>query len=147
MAASKRQMNWTGVGFTPTGGSATSYTGVKSVKIDSGGSLAKFAGDGDRYNTTSVNDFNEPTVEVEAADIVALEANPVGIVGTLTATWNDAKNGTGAGAITFTFSNAQVASINVSGKHRDFGMGSVKFELFAPDGVTNPISSSVATGS
>ena len=62
MSATKRFMNWTGVTFTPVGGSATTITGVTSVAIDSGGSLARFSGDGDRYVTTMVNDFNEPIV-------------------------------------------------------------------------------------
>ena len=78
MPATKRFMNWTGVAFTPSGGTATPITGVTSVAIDTGGSLAKFSGDGDRYNTTVVNDFNEPVVTVQAADLAAVRANPVG---------------------------------------------------------------------
>ena len=60
MAATKRQMNVTSCTFTPTSGSSTTYTGVTSVATDHGGSLIKFSGDGDRYPTTTVNDFNDP---------------------------------------------------------------------------------------
>jgi hypothetical protein len=145
MPATKRFMNWTGVTFTPTSGTATSITGVTSVSIDSGGSLARFAGDGDRFVTTMVNDFNEPTVTIHSADLAALRANPVGTVGTLTATHNDAQNGVGAGAITYTLANAVVAACQVQGAHRQFGQGTVTFGAFSSDGVTNPISTSIAS--
>lgn len=144
MSATKRFMNWTGVSFTLVNGTATAITGVTSVSIDSGGNLAKFAGDGDRYVTTMVNDFNEPTVTVHSADLAALRANPVGTVGTLSATHNDAKNGSGSGALTYTLANAVVASCQVQGAHRQFGQGSVTFHAFSSDGVTNPISTSIA---
>ena len=144
MSATKRLLNWTGVTFTPVGGSPTVLTGVTSVAIDSGGSLLKFAGDGDRYNTTVVNDFNDPTITVQAADLAAIRANPVGTVGTFTATHNDAKNGTGSGSITYTLSNAVVAQTNVKGSHRQFGQGTLLLSAFSSDGVTNPLAVSVA---
>lgn len=144
MSATKRFLNWTGVTFTPVGGQPTVITGVTSVSIDSGGSLLKFAGDGDRYNTTVVNDFNDPTITVHAADLAAIRANPVGVVGTFTATHNDAKNGTGSGSITYTLSNAVVAQVNVKGSHRQFGQGMLVLSAFSADGVTNPLSASVS---
>lgn len=145
MTATKRFINWSGVTFTPVGGQPTAIGGVTSVAIESGGSLAKFAGDGDRYVTTMVNDFNEPTVTIQAADLASLRANPVGTVGTLTATHNDARNGTGPGAITYTMSNAVVASCQVKGAHRQFGQGSITFAAFSTDGVTNPLATSIAS--
>ena len=145
MSATKRFMNWTGVTFTPVGGQPTFFSGVTSVAIESGGSLARFAGDGDRYVTTMVNDFNEPTVTIQAADLASLRANPVGTVGTLTATHNDAKNGTGAGAVTYTMANAVVAACQVKGAHRQFGQGSITFAAFSSDGVTNPLATSVGS--
>jgi hypothetical protein len=145
MPASKRFMNWTNVTFTPINGTATTFTGVTSVSIDFGGSLARFAGDGDRYVTMMVNDFNEPSVTIHAADLAALRANPVGTVGTLSATHNDAQNGAGPGAITYTLANAVVASCQVQGAHRQFGQGSVTFGAFSSDGITNPISTSIAS--
>jgi hypothetical protein len=145
MPSTKRFMNWTGVTFTPQGGATTAITGVTSVKIDSGGSLMKFSGDGDRYSTTVVNDFNDPTVTVHSADLAAVMAFPVGTVGTFTATHNDAKNGTGTGAITYTLNNAVVASHPVQGTHRQFGFGDITFTAFALDGVTNPLSVSSAS--
>ena len=145
MSATKRFMNWSGVTFTPLGGPPTVIGGVTAVAIESGGSLARFAGDGDRYVTTMVNDFNEPTVTIQAADLAALRANPVGTVGTLTATHNDARNGTGTGAVTYTMSNAVVASCHVHGAHRQFGQGTITFAAFSGDGVTNPLATSIAS--
>jgi hypothetical protein len=144
MSATKRFMNWSGVVFTPINGPPTTFTGVTSVTIDSGGSLARFSGDGDRYVTTMVNDFNEPSVTIQSADLSALRANPVGTVGTLTATHNDAKNGVGTGAVTYTLANAVVSACHVHGAHRQFGQGSLTFGAFSSDGVTNPISTSIA---
>ena len=144
MSATKRFLNWTGVTFTPVGGSPTVITGVTSVTIDSGGSLLKFAGDGDRYSTTVVNDFNDPTITVNAADLAAIRANPVGTVGTFTATHNDAKNGTGSGSITYSLSNAVISHTNVKGSHRQFGQGTLVLAAFSSDGVTNPLSVSVS---
>jgi hypothetical protein len=144
VSATKRFLNWTGVSFTPVGGSPTAITGVTSVSIDSGGSLLKFAGDGDRYNTTVVNDFSEPTITVQAADLAAIRANPIGAVGTFTATHNDAKNGSGSGSVTYTLANAVVAQNTVKGSHRQFGQGTLTLTSFSTDGVTNPLSASVA---
>src|SRR5262249_50277273 len=102
MPATKRFMNWTGVTFTPLNGAPTAITGVTSIQIATGGSLVKFSGDGDRYSTTVVTDFNDPTVTVHSADLAAVRAYPVGTVGTFTATHNDARNGAGTGAVTYT---------------------------------------------
>jgi hypothetical protein len=144
MTATKRFMNWTGVSFTPLSGTPTAISGVTSIVIDAGGSLLKFSGDGDRYNTTVVNDFNEPTVRVHSADLAAVHAFPVGTVGTFTATHNDARNGVGTGAITYTLSNAVIASTPIEGSHRQFGHGTLTLSAFSPDGVTNPLSTSTA---
>lgn len=137
-------MNWTGVAFTPQNGSTIVLTGVSSIQIDSGGSLLKFSGDGDRYNTTVVNDFNEPTVTVNCADLAAVRSLPVGTVGTFTATHNDARNGAGTGAITYTLANAVVASNPIQGSHRRFGQGTLTLTAFSVDGVTNPLSATIA---
>lgn len=140
MPATNRFMNWTGVTFTPLNGAPTAIHGVTSIQIDSGGSLLKFSGDGDRYSTTVVNDFNDPSVTIHSADLAAVRAFPVGTVGTFTATHNDAKNGTGTGAMTYILTNAVVASNPVQGAHRQFGQGVLTLNAYSVDGVTNPLS-------
>jgi hypothetical protein len=136
-------MNWSGVSFTPDGAPIVNFTGITNVSYDAGGSLAKFSGDGDRYNTTIVNDFNEPTFQVEGADLGAIRSVPVGTLGTFVATHNDAKNGAGAGAITYTL-RAVVGDEKIGGAHRQFGKGSISFVGFSGDGQTNPLSTAVA---
>jgi hypothetical protein len=143
MSSTKRYMNWSGVTFTPLSGTGTTITGVTSIQIDSGGSLLKFSGDGDRYSTTVVNDFNDPTITINSADLAAVRAFPVGTVGTLTATHNDARNGVGTGAITYTLNNAVVASNPIHGSHRQFGQGSLTLTSYSIDGVTNPLSTTM----
>jgi hypothetical protein len=143
MSVTKRYMNWTGVTFTPFGGVPTPLTGVTSIQIDSAGSLLKFSGDGDRYSTTVVNDFNDPIVTIHCADLAAVRSFSVGTVGTFTATHNDAKNGAGTGAITYTLSNAVIASNPIHGSHRQFGQGMLTITAFSLDGVTNPLSTSM----
>jgi hypothetical protein len=145
MSATKRFMNWTGVTFTPAGGSTTVITGVTSVSIEPGGNLNKFSGDGDRYFTTVINDMNEPLVTVHAADVAAIRANSVGAVGTFTATHNDAKNGSGSGAITYTLTNAVIANNPIQGAHRQFGYGTLTITAFSTDGLTNPLSTTIAS--
>jgi hypothetical protein len=140
MSATNRFMNWTGVTFTPLGGAPIPIGGVTSIQIDSGGSLLKFSGDGDRFSTTVVNDFNDPTVTVHTADVRTVSALAVGTVGTFTATHNDAKNGAGSGAVTYILSNAVVASHPVQGAHRQFGQGVLTLAAYSVDGVTNPLS-------
>jgi hypothetical protein len=140
MSATNRFMNWTGVTFTPMNGSPTAITGVTSIQIDSGGSLQKFSGDGDRYSTTVVNDFNDPTVTVHSADLTSVQSFSVGTVGIFAATHNDARNGTGSGAITYILNYAVVASNPIHGAHRQFGQGVLTFTAYSLDGVTNPLS-------
>lgn len=145
MAASKRFMNWTSVTFTPLNGTPTQITGVTSIQIDSGGNLLKFSGDGDRYSTTVVNDFNDPTITIHCVNLASVQSFSVGTVGTFSATHNDALNGTGTGAMTYTLANAVVAANPVHGNHRQFGQGTLTLTTFSLDGVTNPLSVSIAS--
>jgi hypothetical protein len=139
MAATKRQFNISGVTFTPSGGSATTFTGVTSIPTDFGGTLAKFDGDGDRYVTTCINEFNDPSISIQCADMGAAMANLSGARGTLVYTYKDAKVATG-GALTFTVTTAIVANVSVSQSHRQFGQATVTFGVESSDGATNPVS-------
>lgn len=139
MAASKRQMNWAPVTFTPSGGTASTATGVTNVAINTGGNLVKFSGDGDRFTTTVVNDYNDPTVTVTSADAAWLLGIGPGSRGALVATHKDAKGATG-GELTFTLSNAVANSPTWGGQHRQIGSGTIDFAAESADGVTNPLS-------
>jgi hypothetical protein len=142
MPASKRFMNWTSVGFTPTGSSLIAVTGVTSVTADNGGNLVEFSGDGDHYITTVVNDMSDPTFTIASADIAALNQLTPGLRGIFTATFNDAKNRvtTGGGALLYTVANAIVGGNSGGGQHRQFGASTVTIKTESTDGVTSPVS-------
>jgi len=119
-------------------------TGVTSLNFDSGGSLVPFSGDGDRYNTTVVNDFNEPEFSLESADLKALNALTPGTRGVFTATINDAKNGItalgGGFTITTAAGTAIVKTHSASLAHRQYGKGTLSIMVESADGTTNPAS-------
>lgn len=143
MAASKRQMNWAPVSFTPAGGTLSTATGVTNVAINMGGNLAKFSGDGDRFTTTVVNDYNDPSVTVTTADGAWLMGIGPGTRGSLVATHKDARGAAG-GNITFTLSNAVANSPTWGGQHRQYGSGTIDFHTESIDGVTSPIGFALA---
>jgi hypothetical protein len=146
MASSKRFMNWTGVGFTPTSGTLIAVTGVTSVTADNGGNLVDFSGDGDHYITTVVNDMTEPVFTIAAADIAALNQLTPGLRGTFFATFNDAKSraAVGSGALTYTVVGAVVGGNSGGGQHRQFGSSTVTIKTESPDGQTSPVSITAA---
>lgn len=143
MPATKRQLNWQPVGFTPTAGSLSTCTGVTNVTVSAGGNLLKFSGDADRFNTLVVNDFNDPTLTVTTADVNWAFSIAPGTRGALTATHKDAKGATGGG-ITFTLANAVAESPQSGGAHRQIGSASLSFSAESTDGTTNPLSFALA---
>lgn len=143
MAGTKRQMNWAPVIWTPTSGSPSTATGVTQVAVNAGGSLVKFSGDGDRFNTLVVNDFGDPSMAVTTADAAWLMGISPGSRGSLSATHKDAKLATG-GAITYTLSGAVMESPQFGGQHRQIGSGSGTFYAESADGTTNPLSFALA---
>lgn len=139
MPASKRQMNWSPVAFTPQGGTAMIASGVTNVSIDGGGQLVKFAGDGDRFHTTVVNAMSDPTMTITSADESWLMGISPGARGSVSATHKDAKGLVG-GNITYSLANAVAESPSVAGSHAAFGSGTIRFCAESADGITNPLS-------
>lgn len=139
MSATRRQFNVINTSFTPTGGSAQNYTGVTGVTMGLGGSIATFDGDNDRFPTVAINDFNNPTVTVSAADLGGMLSTPPGTRGVLTFTYRDARGFSG-GNLVFTVSVAIVSDVSANQPHRQFGQGSITFGVESPDGQTNPVS-------
>ena len=52
--------------------------------------------------------------------------------------------GVGTGAVTYTLANAVISACQVHGAHRQFGQGTLTLTAFSSDGITNPISTSIA---
>lgn len=146
MSATKRFLNVTGAKFTPknpdgTDGTPVVFTGVTSASCDPGGSLVKFSGDADRYQTTVVNDFNEPSVTFQSADVGAIGSVATGQEGKVEYKIPDAKNGTaaGGGGLLVTLNPCVVDKRPIQGAHRQYGHGTVSFTGFSADGQTNPL--------
>ena len=141
MASTKRNMNWKSVVFTPTGGSACTFTGTTNVSFDPGGNLLEFSGDMDHFHTTTVCDFMDWSAQITTADITAALTNGPGAVGQLVAVHNDAKNLVTPwnGQITYTLSNAIIQNTPTQGAHRAFGSATVSLKSYSSDGATSPM--------
>lgn len=143
MAATKRQMNWSGVAFTPTSSTAIVLTGTTNVAYNDGGSTQDFSGDADVLPTTIVQDYHAPTFTVTCADIAAA-LSLVRKRGAFTAKHNDAKNGSTAagGVITYTVADpcAVVKDVQAGGQHRQYGQATVNIVCESTDGITSPLS-------
>ena len=147
MAASKIQMNTRACSFTPTSGTAILLSGVSNVSVDPQGNLNKFSADGDLFPTLTVHDYSDPMVTLTLANINAALSCGVGTRGSMSVTFKDAKNqaaGSGTGDITFTVSPAIVQNIPSSQGYRQFGTATLTFASESVDGVTSPISFTVA---
>lgn len=134
MAASKVQLNVTGVQFA-----TTSITRVTSFSPDTGGSLIKFKGDADIYPVIIACADIEPTCSITTADIGTIQGISPGANGTIVATMNDATGATG-GAINWTLANAVFRTHSPTQGHAQFGSTTAHFDLFSSDGITSPIS-------
>lgn len=140
MAATKIQLNWGTVSFTPpTPAIAIQILKVSEVQVDPGGTLLTFAGDNDRYPTTIVCAMSNPKVTITSADIGTLQGISPGTTGTIAATHLDATGATG-GDIVYAISNAVCENTPGSGSFGAWGQGTISFLCFSADGATSPIS-------
>jgi hypothetical protein len=139
MSATKAQLNWTSVSFTPTGGSATAITRVTAGTFGQGGQLVKFKGDTDLYPTVIAAPTTEPHASFTTADVGTMMGFAPGTTGALAATLNDAKGAVG-GAVVFALANAVFENADTSGRHGQFASVIGTWQAFSSDGVTNPLS-------
>jgi hypothetical protein len=139
MAISKAQINWTGVAFTPTSGSAVPITRVTAGMFGLGGHLIKFKGDTDQYPTIIASPTQEPHASFTTADVGTMMGFAPGTAGSLAAQLNDAKGQTG-GAVLFALINAVFENASATGQHAQFATVTGTWQAFSSDGVTNPLS-------
>lgn len=139
MAASKLQLNWSNVSFTPAAGTLTLITHVSEVQVDPGGTLLTYAGDNDRFPTTIVCAMSNPRVSITTADIGTIQGFNPGTIGTVAATHLDGK-GAALGNIVYAVINAVVENCTNSGPFGSWGSGVLSFLAFSSDGATSPIS-------
>jgi hypothetical protein len=134
MAATKAQINWTGVTFA-----STAITRVTNGSFGMGGNLLKFKGDTNVYPTIIAAPDNEPHASFTTADVGTMMGFAPGAVGTLAATLNDALGATG-GAVVFTLSNAVFENADTTAAHAQYGSVTGTWQAYSTDGTTNPLS-------
>jgi hypothetical protein len=137
MAATKLQMNWSGVSF-----GATAITRITTMDINPNGSLIHFKGDDDRYPVVVVNPDNEPSVSITSGDVGTIYGFAAGATGTITATLNDARGATvgSGGAINFTVINCVFSAPTMSAGHGSIASATGNWSAYSPDGQTSPVS-------
>ena len=138
MAATKANINWTGVSFTPTSMSAIPITRVTTGMFGQGGRLIKFKGDTDQYPTIIACPDQEPHASFTTADVGTMMGIAPGTGGSLTATLNDAKLATG-GSVIFVLSPAVFENADSSGQHGQFATVTGTFQAYSTDGSTPPL--------
>jgi hypothetical protein len=134
MAATKLQLNFTGVSFA-----STAITRVTSVSFDQGGTLINFSGDNDRYPTVIANPVSNPKCSITSGDVANLMNIATGASGTILANQLDALAATG-GAIDWTLVNAVHETTTDQGQWGQFGTATATFNAYSSDGSTNPLS-------
>ncbi len=133
MAATKAQINWSGVVFA-----STAITRVTNASVSQGGSLIKFKGDTDLYPTIIAAVDIEPSASITTADVGPMMQHVAGDQGTLVMIMNDAKAGS-SGGVQFTLSNAVFENADASGAHAQFGTVTGTWQAFSTDGSTPPL--------
>ena len=133
MAATKLNINWTGVSFN-----SVSITKVTNGSFGQGGTLAKFKGDTNVYTTVIACTDIEPHCSFTTGDIATMMGFVPGTAGALAATLNDAL-GQSAGNISFSTSNAVFENADSSAAHAQYGTTTGTWQLYSSDGTTNPL--------
>jgi hypothetical protein len=131
----KTHINWSGVTWPSTAGAIKRVT---NLTINQGGQLIKFKGDTDIYPSVIANVNNDPSINITTADVATIVAFITGVSGTFVAVHNDANQITG-GATQFSCVNAVFETWTDTGPHAQFGSVTASWQMYSPDGVTNPM--------
>jgi hypothetical protein len=134
MAATKANVNWTGVSH-----GSTNLTRVTQGSFTYGGNLIKFKGDVDNFPTIIVCPDQEPTASFHTADVGTAFGLTPGTTATLNATLNDAKLAAG-GAVVFAMINSVVRNTDAQGSHAQYAGATINWDAYSSDGSTNPLS-------
>ena len=144
MSKSGFNIGWSSVTITPAGGSAVVILNITEVDFIRSSTKKSFYGDLAVFAKIINNKEKKRGVKISTANVEALQAIPEDTPCTIVAVHNDAKNGTGAGAITCTLINAICGDNPYKGPANNYAMGEITFEAFSADGVTDPFSYAIA---
>jgi hypothetical protein len=138
MAVNKRKINFTTVGFTPTGGSLQSITAVQSIQHDEQASTIASKGDNEIRPTHRAVINADHNVTITHQDHTAHQAVTLGAAGALTYKIKDG-NGDNTGDVTATLSNAVCVNKSRSHQHAAYASLTLGFESYSSDGSTSPM--------
>ncbi|CAB4130942.1 hypothetical protein UFOVP124_44 [uncultured Caudovirales phage] len=145
MAASNRFINISGCVFTKKPSGTVSINTVQSVALGKRGKEVQASGDADFFPTLSVTVGAAPQVTVQHQNQALLNTLDEKITGSsFVFVSNDAVNGTGSGAITYTLSNCHVVSHEKSSQHQAVGSCTLTISAYSSDGTTSPLALSIA---
>jgi len=144
MPATRLWTNPQAAGYTPAGGALLPIGRITNATIDANGQRLTFSGDGDRYDTLNVNIGNAPAITLTGGDFFKFLGLMNGGFGTLVITYEDAKNVLGTGSAVVTLINAAPDSPSGGAAHRQVGSGTITFVSSSADGITNPLSFTLA---
>lgn len=138
MAATNLFMNWSSV-TVAYGATTVTLLEVLDVQLDAASQQEVFFGDARKFPRLIVNTAKTRGITIIGGDVYKLLTIPDDTVVTVTAVLNDAKNGSGSGALTLTLSNAVRAKVAGSGPNNKFAGGSVAYSAFADVNDTDPL--------
>jgi hypothetical protein len=140
MAASGRQVNFSGVKFTPSGGSAVPIPNVTDISINPRGQVISGRGDNNIMPVLKKRISSDHQVTIATESISVLTTLSVGD-GAFEAILEDAKGGatTGNGALKVAGANGTIADTPIQARHGQFAAGSIAIEFASSDGTTSPL--------
>jgi hypothetical protein len=145
MAASNRFINVSGCSFTKKVGGSVTINTVQSVALTKRGQEVQASGDADFFPTLSVTVGSAPQCVVQHQNHGLLNTLDEKIVGSaFTFTANDAINGTGTGAVTYTLSNCHIVSHESNSQHQAVGSCTLTISAYSSDGTTSPLALTIA---
>ena len=127
-------MNWVNVVITPQSGTtAISLTEVTKVNPGLKQQLKPFYGDNRRFAKMLRAVEYQRSLDITTGDAATANTIPLDQPCTITATLCDAKNGTGSGALNYTFKNAVMGENSVEAANNEYGMVTLHFECYGDD--------------
>ena len=143
--ASNRYVNVSACSFVRKTGGAVTINTVQSVLLGKRGKQIQASGDADFYPTLSVTVGAAPLIVVKhqnAGLLTTLDEKTLGISFSFTS--NDAINGQGTGALTYTLSNCHIVSHEADAHHQAVGTCTLTLSAYSSDGQTSPLAVSIA---
>jgi hypothetical protein len=140
-----RFMNYTACTFTPatpTGnGTPVIIDGVTDVNDKSDAGIETFKGDNAVYDQAVASVNRKRSIDVTSADTRTVKSIPTGSRGSFIVTVLHHENGAtpGGGAYTMALTNCIVSDNGTKHAHAKFADGTITFQGYSPDGVTDPL--------